>query len=199
MLCRFEAISVYLKTMALSIENKKKYAPLAFQRANPPPKKQKKTPGKKPMTWVSLVDKLGADTALFKRHVSMKLLWWFELIAHINKIVVLALHADSAHEVEQAAQRGFRSWRWHLVQGGLPEEHQSVQECGQEGRAPEEEDADPPGHSEREKRTDLPRFENNIKLLSIIANIGPFRIFLDLVMCLCDDQYFILRFLPHVG
>jgi hypothetical protein len=60
--------------MALSIENKEKYASLAFQRANPPPKGKKEKPGKKPLTWVSLVDKLGADTALFKRHVSMKLL-----------------------------------------------------------------------------------------------------------------------------
>ena len=72
-LCRFEAISVYVKTMALSIEQSgDKYAPLANLRANPPPKSKK--PGKKPTTWLSLVDKLGADVPLFKRHVCMELL-----------------------------------------------------------------------------------------------------------------------------
>jgi hypothetical protein len=59
--------------MVLSIEQKgEKYAPLAFLRANPPPKP--KTPGKKPTTWLSLVDKLGADIPTFKHHVCMELL-----------------------------------------------------------------------------------------------------------------------------
>jgi hypothetical protein len=59
--------------MAVSIEqNGEKNAPPVFLRANPPPKS--KTPGKKPTTWLSLVDKLGADVPLFKRHICMELL-----------------------------------------------------------------------------------------------------------------------------